>query len=58
MINHFPESLLFSDNNTWKLTDSCFDLTMDSFDGAEIREQVELQIQSKLEKILSKSNSG
>ena len=36
--------------------DSCFDVTMCSFDGAEICELVGLYIQSKLEKILPKSN--
>ena len=37
---------------------SCFDATMGSFDGAEICELVGLYIQSKLEKILPKSNFG
>ena len=41
-----------------KEIDSCFDVTMVSFDGAEICELVGLYIQSKLEKILSKSNVG
>ena len=60
MTNHCRKSLLFSDNKTWKKrsTDSCFDVTMGGFDGAEICELVELYIQSKLEKILSKSNFG
>ena len=59
-INHCCKSLLFSDKKTWKkkLTDSCFDVTMGSFDEAEICELVGLYIQSKLEKILSKSNFG
>ena len=38
--------------------DSCFDVTMCSFDGAEICELVGLYIQSKLEKVLPKSNFG
>ena len=38
------------------MTASCFDVTMGSFDGAEIYELVVLYIQSKLEKILPKSN--
>ena len=41
-----------------KEIDSCFDVTMASFDGAEICELVRLYIQSKLEKILPKSNVG
>ena len=58
IINH--KSLLFSDNKTLKkkLTESCFDVTMGSFDGAEICEVVGLYIHSKLEKILPKSNFG
>ena len=40
------------------MIDSCFDVTMGSFDGAEICELVRLYIQSKLEKILPKSNLG
>ena len=45
-------SSYFSDNKTWKkkTTDSCFDVTMGSFDGAERCEQVGLYIQLKLEK--------
>ena len=60
IINHCSKLLLFSDNKTWKkkLTDSCFDVKMGSFDGAEICELVGLYIQSKLEKILPKSNFG
>ena len=55
IINHW--SLLFSDNKTWrKSTDSSFHVTMSSFDRAEIGELVVLYIQSKLEKILPKSN--
>ena len=56
--NDLRKSLLFSDNKTWKKesTDSCFDVTMGSFDGAEICELVGLYIQSKIEKILQKSN--
>ena len=58
IINHCRKSLLFSDYKTWKKksTGSCFDVTMGSFDGAEICEQVGLYIQSKLEKILPKAN--
>ena len=60
IINHDRKSLLFSDNKTWKKksTDSCFDVTMGSFNGAEIGELVGLYIRSNLEKIHSKSNFG
>ena len=60
IINHCCKLLLFSDNKSWKkkTTDSCFEATMGSFDGAEICELVGLYIRSKVEKILSKSNFG
>ena len=60
IINHYSKSLLFFDTKTWnkKLTDSCFDVTMGSFDGAEICELVGLYIQSKLGKTLPKSSFG
>ena len=60
IINHCYKLLLFSDNKSWKkkTTDSCFEATMGSFDGAEICELVGLYIRSKVEKILSKSNFG
>ena len=60
IINHCFNSLLFFDTKTWKKesTDSCFYVTMGSFDGAEVCELVGLYIQSKLEKILPKSNFG
>ena len=41
-----------------KSTDSCFDVIMGSFDGAEICELGGVYIQSKLEKILPNSNFG
>ena len=46
IINYCRKSLLFSDNKTWKKksTDSCFNVTMGSFDGAEICELVGLYI--------------
>ena len=58
--NHYHKSLLFSDNKTWKKksTDSCFEVTMGSFYGAEICELVGLYIQSKLKKILPKTSFG
>ena len=52
--------LLFSDNKTWKkkTTEGCSDVTVGSFYGAEICELVGFYIQSKLKKILPKSNFG
>ena len=57
---HCRKSLLFFGNETWKKksTESCFDVTMGSFDGAEICELVGLYIQSNLENILPKTNFG
>ena len=54
------KSLLFSSNETWKKksTQSCFDVTMGSFDGAGISELVALYTQSNLENILPKINFG
>ena len=60
IINHCCKSLLFSDNKAWKKkwADSWLDVTMVSFDGAEICEILGPYIQSRIEKILPKSNSG
>ena len=61
IINHCRKSLLFdTDNNTWKKrsTDSSFDVTMGSYDGAEICELVGLYILSSLEKEIQKEDSG
>ena len=58
LIMHCRISLLFSGNETWKKesTESCFEVTMDSFDCAKKCELVGLYIQSSLENILSKTN--
>ena len=60
LIMHCRKSLLFFGNETWKKksAESCFDVTMGSFGGAEICELVGLYIQSNLESILSKTNFG
>ena len=60
LILHCRKSLLFFSNETWKRksTESCFDVTMGSFDGAEICELVGLYIQSNLENIIPKTNFG
>ena len=56
LIMHCRKSLLFFGNETWKKksTESCFDVTMGSFDGAGICELVGLYIQSNLANILPK----
>ena len=60
LIMHRRKSLLFFGNETWKKisTENYFDVTMGSFDGAEICELVGLYIQSNLENILPKTNFG
>ena len=57
---HCRKSLLIFGSETWKKksTESCFDVTMGSFDGAEICELVGLYIQSNLKNILPKTNFG
>ena len=57
---HCRKSLLFFGNETSKKksTESCFDVTLGSFDGAEICELVGLYVQSNLENILPKTNFG
>ena len=56
IINHCRKSLLFSDNQLLKKKDSegCFDVTMGSYDGADICELVEIHILSGLSTILDK----
>ena len=60
LITHCRKSLLFFGNETWKKksAESCFDVTMGSFDVAEICELVGLYIQWNLENILAKTNFG
>ena len=57
---HYRKSLLFFSNKTWKKksTESYFDISISSFDGAEICEVAGLYIQSNLENILPKTNFG
>ena len=57
---HYRKSLLFFSNKTWKKksTESYFDISISSFDGAEICELAGLYIQSNLENILPKTNFG
>ena len=54
------KSLLFHNNVAWKkkTTTSCFDVTMGSYDDAEVCELVGTFILSKLENIIGKKNTG
>ena len=57
---HCRKSLLFHNNEAWKkkTTASCFDVTMVSYDGAEVCELVGTFVLSKLENIIGKKNTG
>ena len=59
-IKHWRKSLLFHNNVAWKktTTTSCFDVTMGSYDGAEVCELVGIFILSKLGNIIGKKNTG
>lgn len=60
IIMHARKSLLFDDEQAWmkKEKDGTFDVTMGSYDGAEICELVGAFILSKLEQILGKTDVG
>ena len=53
-IHHCRMSLLYLDNEAWtkKTTNDCFDVTMGSYDGAEICELVGLLILDKLSNLV------
>ena len=59
-IQHCRKSLLFHMNEAWKKksTDSCFDVTMGSYDGAEICELVGIFILKSLEDKIDKQDIG
>ena len=59
-IEHCRKSLSFYNNVAWKkkTTASCFDVTMGSYDGAEICELVGTFMLSKLGNIIRKKNTG
>ena len=59
-IKHCRKSLLFHNNVAWKkkATTSCFNVTMCSYDGAEVWELVGTFILSKLGNIIDKKNTG
>ena len=60
IIKHCRKSLLYNNNEPWKKknTESCFDVTMGSFDGAEICELVGIHILSLLSNKLDKQSTG
>ena len=60
LIMNSRKFLLFFVNETWKKkpTESYFDVTMSTFDGAEICELVGVYIQSNVKNILSKTYFG
>ena len=53
-------SSLFSNNEAWKKkqTESCFDVTMESFDGAEVWGLVGIYILFFLGKLINKEDCG
>ena len=59
IIGYCRKSLLFHENEVWKKkkTDSCFDVTMSSYDGAEICEFVGIYIITRLVAIIKKKKS-
>ena len=60
IMKHCRKSLLYNNNEPWekKNTESCFYITMDSFDGAQIRELVGIHILSLLQNELDKRSTG
>ena len=60
LIKHCRKSLLFSNNEVWKKkhTESCFDVTMGSFNGAEVWELLGIYILRFLAKLINKNHCG
>ena len=59
IIKHRRKSLLYNDNEPWKKNiESCFDVTMGSFNGVEICELVDIHILSLLSNKLDKQSTG
>ena len=58
VLKHCRKSLLYYDNEPGKKTESCFDVTTSSFDGAEICELVGIHILSFLSNKLDKQSAG
>ena len=60
IIKHCRNSLLYNNQEPWKKknTDSCFDVTMGSYDGTEICELVGIYVLFLLANIIDRNNSG
>ena len=60
IIKHCRKSLLFGNNEAWKKKqeESCFDVTMRSFDGAEVCKLVGICILCSLVKLINKEDYG
>ena len=60
IIKHCRKSLLYNDSEPWKKrnTESCFDVTMGSFDGVEICELVGIHILPLLSNKLDKQSTA
>ena len=60
LIKHCRKSLLLSNNKAWdkKQTESCFDVAMGSFNGAELCELVGIYILCFLVKLINKKDCG
>ena len=60
IINHARKSLLFHDGNAWvkKEGNPLFDVTMGSYDGAEVCELVGLYLLGKLAPLIGTKNVG
>ena len=60
IINHCRNSLPYKDGESWKKKDisNSFDVTMGSYDGAEVCELVGLYLLSNLSEIVSKEDAG
>ena len=60
IIKHCRKSLLYNNHEPWKKkdTESYFDITMGSYDGAEVCELVGIYLLFLLASIIDKKNSG
>ena len=60
IIKHCRKSLLYNNQEPWKKknTDSCFDVTMGGYDGAENCELAGIYLLFLLANIIDKNNSG
>ena len=60
LIKHCRKALIFSNNDAWKTkqTESCFDVTMGSFDGVEVCKLVGIYILCFLATLINKKDHG